>query len=30
MMKGKAVDMRRIPLRRMSEPHEIAWPIAFP
>jgi NAD(P)-dependent dehydrogenase (short-subunit alcohol dehydrogenase family) len=29
MMKGRPVDLQRIPLRRMSEPHEIAWPIAF-
>lgn len=29
MMEGKAVDLERIPLRRMSEPREIAWPIAF-
>lgn len=29
MMTGQAVDLSRIPLRRMSQPKEIAWPIAF-
>lgn len=29
MMDGRTVDLSRIPLRRMSEPEEIAWPIAF-
>jgi 3-oxoacyl-[acyl-carrier protein] reductase len=29
MMEGKNVDLGRIPLRRMSQPEEIAWPIAF-
>jgi NAD(P)-dependent dehydrogenase (short-subunit alcohol dehydrogenase family) len=29
MMQGRPVDLQRIPLRRMSEPSEIAWPIAF-
>lgn len=29
MMDGQAVDLRRIPLRRMSRPEEVAWPIAF-
>jgi NAD(P)-dependent dehydrogenase (short-subunit alcohol dehydrogenase family) len=29
MMQGRPVDLARIPLRRMSEPREIAWPIAF-
>jgi NAD(P)-dependent dehydrogenase (short-subunit alcohol dehydrogenase family) len=29
MMEGQRVDLERIPLRRMSEPEEIAWPIAF-
>ena len=29
MMEGKNVDVGRIPLRRMSQPEEIAWPIAF-
>jgi 3-oxoacyl-[acyl-carrier protein] reductase len=29
MMEGRPVDLQRIPLRRMSEPMEIAWPIAF-
>jgi NAD(P)-dependent dehydrogenase (short-subunit alcohol dehydrogenase family) len=29
MMDGQAVDLQRIPLRRMSRPEEVAWPIAF-
>lgn len=29
MIAGQPVDLSRIPLRRKSEPHEIAWPIAF-
>lgn len=29
MMEGQSVDLQRIPLRRMSQPDEIAWPIAF-
>jgi 3-oxoacyl-[acyl-carrier protein] reductase len=29
MMTGQKVDLQRIPLRRMSQPEEIAWPIAF-
>lgn len=29
MMEGRPVDLGRIPLRRMSAPEEIAWPIAF-
>ena len=29
MMDGQSVDASRIPLRRMSRPREIAWPIAF-
>lgn len=29
MMEGRTVDLSRIPLRRMSEPEEVAWPIAF-
>jgi NAD(P)-dependent dehydrogenase (short-subunit alcohol dehydrogenase family) len=29
MMQGRPVDLQRIPLRRMSQPPEIAWPIAF-
>lgn len=29
MMHGRPVDLQRVPLRRMSEPSEIAWPIAF-
>ena len=28
-MDGQAVDLQRIPLRRMSRPEEVAWPIAF-
>jgi NAD(P)-dependent dehydrogenase (short-subunit alcohol dehydrogenase family) len=29
MMQGRPVDLTRIPLGRMAEPEEIAWPIAF-
>ena len=29
MMEGRPVDLERIPLRRMSQPEEIAWPTAF-
>ena len=29
MMEGRQVDIGRIPLRRMSQPEEIAWPTAF-
>jgi len=29
MMEGRPVDLQRIPLRRMSQPEEVAWPIAF-
>ncbi len=29
MIAGQPVDLTRIPLRRKSEPEEIAWPIAF-
>lgn len=29
MMSGRPVDLTRIPLGRMAEPEEIAWPIAF-
>jgi len=29
MMEGRPVDLERIPLRRMSQPEEVAWPIAF-
>jgi 3-oxoacyl-[acyl-carrier protein] reductase len=29
MMEGRPVDVERIPLRRMSQPEEIAWPAAF-
>jgi NAD(P)-dependent dehydrogenase (short-subunit alcohol dehydrogenase family) len=29
MMQGRPVDLSRIPLGRMAEPHEVAWPIAF-
>ncbi len=29
MMEGRPVDLQRIPLRRMSRPDEVAWPIAF-
>lgn len=29
MMTGRPVDLDRIPLRRMSQPEEVAWPIAF-
>ena len=29
MMEGQHVDLQRIPLRRMSQPEEVAWPIAF-
>ena len=29
MMEGRPVDLRNIPLGRMSRPEEIAWPIAF-
>lgn len=29
MMVGRQVDIERIPLRRMSQPEEVAWPIAF-
>jgi NAD(P)-dependent dehydrogenase (short-subunit alcohol dehydrogenase family) len=29
MMEGRPVDVSRIPLRRMSRPEEVAWPIAF-
>jgi len=29
MMKGQPVDLTRIPVRRMSQPEEVAWPIAF-
>jgi NAD(P)-dependent dehydrogenase (short-subunit alcohol dehydrogenase family) len=29
MMEGRPVDLRNIPLGRMSHPEEIAWPIAF-
>jgi NAD(P)-dependent dehydrogenase (short-subunit alcohol dehydrogenase family) len=29
MMTGRSVDLERIPLRRMSRPEEVAWPIAF-
>jgi len=29
MMEGRPVDVQRIPLRRMSRPEEVAWPIAF-
>lgn len=29
MMQGQSVDLSRIPLRRMSRPEEVAWPIAF-
>lgn len=29
MMRGQTVDRQKIPLRRMGEPEEVAWPIAF-
>jgi NAD(P)-dependent dehydrogenase (short-subunit alcohol dehydrogenase family) len=29
MMEGQKVDLQRIPLRRMAQPDEVAWPIAF-
>ena len=29
MMRGRPVDLTRIPLGRKAEPEEIAWPIAF-
>lgn len=29
MMEGRPVDVERIPLRRMSQPEEVAWPAAF-
>jgi NAD(P)-dependent dehydrogenase (short-subunit alcohol dehydrogenase family) len=29
MMEGRPVDLARIPLGRMAEPEEVAWPIAF-
>jgi NAD(P)-dependent dehydrogenase (short-subunit alcohol dehydrogenase family) len=29
MMRGRPVDLTRIPLGREAEPEEIAWPIAF-
>lgn len=29
MIAGQSVDLTRIPLRRKSQPGEIAWPIAF-
>jgi NAD(P)-dependent dehydrogenase (short-subunit alcohol dehydrogenase family) len=29
MMGGRSVDLSRIPLGRMAQPEEIAWPIAF-
>ena len=29
MMLGQPVDLAQIPLRRKSQPEEIAWPIAF-
>jgi NAD(P)-dependent dehydrogenase (short-subunit alcohol dehydrogenase family) len=29
MMRDQPVDLARIPLGRMAEPEEIAWPIAF-
>ena len=29
MMRGRAVDLDRIPLARKAKPEEIAWPIAF-
>jgi NAD(P)-dependent dehydrogenase (short-subunit alcohol dehydrogenase family) len=29
MMTGRPVDLARIPLGRMAQPEEIAWPIAF-
>ncbi len=29
MMQGQPVDLTRVPLGRMAEPEEVAWPIAF-
>jgi len=29
MMRGRSVDLERIPLARKAKPEEIAWPIAF-
>lgn len=29
MMQGQSVDVARIPIGRMAEPEEVAWPIAF-
>ena len=29
MMRGRPVDLSRIPLGRMARPDEVAWPIAF-
>ena len=29
MMRGQPVDLTRVPLGRMAEPEEVAWPIAF-
>ncbi len=29
MMKGQSVDLARVPLGRIAEPEEVAWPIAF-
>ena len=29
MMRGRSVDLARIPLGRVAEPDEVAWPIAF-
>ncbi|MCZ6681068.1 MAG: SDR family oxidoreductase [Candidatus Poribacteria bacterium] len=29
MMRGQTIDYQKIPLRRMAQPEEVAWPIAF-